>query len=105
MSPDQDGYPTSDELRRLRKWPDSDPVGLLLFVKSIWNYGEWGFKMTGTRVIKAELHTGGWSGNETIIEHLEKKHIWYFSWMKSTRGGHYYLRVEPRLFTGLKRMP
>jgi hypothetical protein len=98
MSPGPTGLVTDAELRRIRKWPDSDPVGLLDFIKSIWNYGDWGFKMSGKKVLRVELHTGGWSGNEEIIQHFEKKLLWYMSWMKSTRGGHYYLRVEPRLY-------
>lgn len=36
-----------------------------------------------------ELHTGGWSGCETIISAASKSVWWMRWWYSSTRGGHY----------------
>lgn len=40
-----------------------------------------------------ELHTGGWSGNEEIIEVLKASMFWCMYWRKSERGGHYYFEL------------
>ena len=100
MSP-QDDYPTERELQRIADWPVRDPAGLLDFIGNLWHFGDWGFKVRGKKVLRVELHTGGWSGNEEIIGCLEKTWLWYLSWEKSTRGGHYYLRVVPHLYACL----
>ena len=34
--PDRDGYPTDEELAKVRDWPSDDPVGWLAYIKSIW---------------------------------------------------------------------
>jgi len=44
--------------------------------------------------MKLELHTGGWSGNEDIIEALKKSYFWIFYWEKSVKGGHYYFTIS-----------
>jgi hypothetical protein len=36
------------------------------------------------------LHTGGWSGHESIINALQKNELfWFLCWKSSHRGGHY----------------
>jgi hypothetical protein len=46
-------------------------------------------------VLMLELHTGGWSGNEDIIEALQNhKLFWMMWWWKTERGGHYYFEVD-----------
>lgn len=96
-------YPAESELRKIQKWDFSkQPVGRLLdFVESIWHWPEWGFKkyvnyckFSGKKCIKLELHTGGWSGNEQIIEALQKtKMFWFLYWELSKRGGHYFFEI------------
>lgn len=39
-----------------------------------------------------ELHTAGWSGNESIIGVIQDTMFWFLYWQKSERGGHYYFK-------------
>jgi len=97
-------YHTEKELKRIQKWPTKDINGLIEHLRKIWNYEnyfvtKWGRDtLFGNRqVLIVEMHTGGWSGNEGIIEALEKnKSFWFMWWFKSERGGHYYFEVDFR---------
>ncbi len=100
--PDQDGYPTGEELTRIQTWtPFMDYVGLMAFVKSIWWCADWGWHEspyidgaeTGTEY---RISTGGWSGNEEIIRELKGKPtgFWSTCWQQTRRGGHYTFRVK-----------
>jgi hypothetical protein len=40
-----------------------------------------------------ELHTGGWSENEEAISYLEHTLYWSMCWVRSEKGGHYWLRI------------
>lgn len=93
----KDIYPTKKELKRIREWDTiKNPLGLIEFIKELWMYSNSDyFALKGKRVIKLELHTGGWSGNEDIIAALRKNEMFFFLyWQKSTRGGHHYFRIE-----------
>ena len=93
---DVNGYPTDKELKTIETWfPDEKPIiELLEYLEELWWCSEWGYKLTGKRILKLELHTGGWSGNESIIEALEKNFtFWSMYWQKTIRGGHYYFRI------------
>jgi len=95
-------YPADDELETIKRW-DFQKQSLddfLSLLKSIWQYADIGFfKLSGKRILKLELHTGGWSGNENIISTIEDNFIfWAMSWQATRRGGHYYFRIERRLF-------
>ena len=41
--PDQDNYPTEEELTRIRKWPTDDPRGWMAFIKTCWYAADWGW--------------------------------------------------------------
>jgi len=88
-------YPTEEELEKIRQWDAvKDPMGLINFIKGLWNYPEY-FVVKGKRVITLKLSTGGWSGNEDIIEALRRNQMFFLLyWQSSVRGGHYYFRVE-----------
>ena len=88
-----DEYPTPSQLDVIRKWDARDPKGLMKELEELWSYPDY-FKYDEP---KLELHTGGWSGNEVIIEALEYNVFWTLYWQKSERGGHYYfdLRRQP----------
>jgi hypothetical protein len=93
---DDEGYLTDTALEIIENW-DMFKKGteeLLAFISDIWYFGDWGFKREGD---KLELHTGGWSGNELVIRHLQKNFFWTFFWESSRRGGHYY-------FDGIKEL-
>ena len=95
--PDKDGYPTEEELETIRKWDwiDGDIRKLLDHVEECWWEPEWGFCLTGKRVLRLELHTGGWSGNEEIIGVLQDTMFWTLYWERSKRGGHYIFKIPP----------
>lgn len=86
---DEDGYPTDEALEFIESYDitKDDPNGLIKFIEDIWYFGDWGFKRDGD---KLELHTGGWSGNESIIYSLQKNFFWTLFWDTSQRGGHYF---------------
>jgi hypothetical protein len=92
-------YPTEDQLQRVEKWDLKDPEGLIAFIHSLWWMPDWGFKIEKKDdVLSVELHTGGWSGNESIIDALQENMIWHFSWETSKRGGHYWLEFRLNQF-------
>ena len=91
--PDRDGYPTEEELEKIKKWDFKDPIGLLNYVERLWSYPD-RFVLTGKRVLRLYLSTGGWSGNESVVGALRQNLFWYFYWQKSQRGGHYWFKIK-----------
>jgi len=83
---DVNGYPTDGTLEKNRTWPLQDFKGLLTFVGELWHNIEY-WKISGREV---EAHTGGWSGNESLIMALEKNRMfWSCCWQSSKRDGYY----------------
>ncbi len=83
------GYPTEGQLQTIKEFDlTKKPIRELLdYVEPLWEYGDWGFVRTRH---KLELHTGGWSGNEDILEALHHNFLfWSMCWKSSRRGGHY----------------
>jgi hypothetical protein len=98
---DIDGYPTEEWLQFIKEYnPDNTHISVFLeALEEGWHFGSWGFKLKrkykGVR--KLELHTGGWSGNEEIInEILSNIYLSHFSmiYAKWTAGGHYYFEIK-----------
>jgi len=91
-------YPSELELSNIRKWDtlsESGTLGLIHHLGETWEYGDMGFIKKGKRVIKLELHTLGWSGNEDIISALRQNYLfWTMNWDMSRRGGHYYFTIR-----------
>jgi hypothetical protein len=90
---DEDGYPDDYDLKIIAEWDvlKQGYEGLLKCIGSIWWGGDCGgFKWRGKWL---ELHTWGWSGNEDIIDALQKTYFWSFFWKKSIRGGHYWFEL------------
>lgn len=90
-----DVYPTETELESIEKWPigsSADITALLDVVRAMWWCRENGVVRSAENIW--ELHTWGWSGNEDIIEALQKNLIfWGVAWVSSRRGGHYEFEV------------
>ena len=93
-------YPTSEELQKIRDWDYTDVNGLIEYLKEIWHWKDWITdtidmdEVTNEEVRIIECHTGGWSGNEDIIESLHNNMIfWVFYWIESRRGGHYKFHI------------
>lgn len=93
-------YPTNSQLNKVKKWKinsKEDLIQILDYVEKLHYYSKWGFHVSGKNIIKIEFHTGGWSGNESLIEALQDNFIfWTAGWEKSTKGGHYWFRFDVR---------
>ena len=92
-------YPTDEQLKIISEWDTLEkPVTELIdYVRALWWMPEWGFHLKGKRVLRLELHTAGWSGNEDIIGALlSNRPFWFLYWRKSTAGGHYWFTIRIR---------
>ena len=84
------GYPTDETLDyigncNVRGTADFDI--LMTEIGGIWTFPEYFHK---NEYGNWEVHTGGWSGNESIIAALYSNDmLWAFYWLRSTAGGHY----------------
>lgn len=86
-----DGYPDEDELKELETWDFSKRSiqDFLDFIVDIWWMPSWGWNLKrNSKEVTLECSTGGWSGNESIIDEMEKTHFWYYN-VESRPGGHY----------------
>lgn len=112
--PDDDGYPTRAELRQIRTYAvlprEAGEAPRFLeymeLVRGAWWSPEWGWRANHKRERKRgggllhrryRISTGGWSGNEDIIEAMMANTMfWAICWERSERGGHYaFLVPEP----------
>lgn len=96
-------YPTEEDLQKILNWsvsiPEADknkPIKgepwypFFDFVESIWWCADWGFRREGNVYY---LSTGGWSGNESIIDAMQSNFVFWAQWWEQTRrGGHYIFR-------------
>jgi hypothetical protein len=95
-------YHTEKELKEIQNWDVKDAHNLIERLRDMWEYKSyfienWGFDHINKErpVLLLELHTGGWSGNEDIVEALQKhKLFWMMWWWKTERGGHYYFEID-----------
>lgn len=103
---DADGYPTEEELAKVREWPYQDCLGLMAYLKERWYAAEMGYWYEGDynteeyggepcRQFQFQISTAGWSGNEGFIEAMmANRMFWTLCWYSSRRGGHYEFRVR-----------
>lgn len=89
--PDSSGYPTEEELAELDAFRGT-PRDLVDAVDELWWHD--GFSMEPIAdAYLLRLSTWGWSGNEEIIEHLQRSWFWFFFWAMSRRGGHFEFEI------------
>ncbi|HES60140.1 MAG TPA: hypothetical protein ENO18_06900 [Caldithrix sp.] len=99
---DNEGYPTEEFLTYIRDSEfktTEDIMNLVEMIGDAWYFGDWGFKLhrkyKGKR--KLELHTGGWNGNEDIIEAITSNiyltHL-RMSYARWEAGGHHYFEIN-----------
>lgn len=102
---DRDGYPTEATLDVIKKWPMENPdanVALIEYCQRAWSYPEYfrrgsrrSSRPTGRLVRTWHVSTGGWSGNESIIDAMMENWLfWATSWVSSRRGGHYEFETD-----------
>jgi len=95
---DKNNYPDEQSLKEIAEWDilKQGIRGLLVLVEENTNWPDWAFSIKGKRVLRFEYHTGGWSGNEDVINALQENILfWAMYWQKSEAGGHYYFRIMP----------
>lgn len=84
-----DGYPSEQELQRIRDWPwEGGFRSLMAYVRERWAYADAGYwEQHGDRFA---ISTAGWSGNESMVSALEDNQMFSMlcpvAWR---RGGHY----------------
>jgi len=93
---DHEGYPTDEYLKYIATWnPEVSTIEeFLKLLESAWWMADWGFVRNGNEL---ELHTGGWSGNESIIESIKRNlRLTHFSMTYEMwkTGGHYYFKIR-----------
>lgn len=102
---DENGYPTETSLRRLRKVVRSQDIQKALgaFYEALRENAYSNFCGPERVEVRGEIvdvwgyHTGGWSGNESIIAALQRS--WLFEWLleRVDRGGHFYFRPPEKV--------
>lgn len=93
---------TKKDLQQLSDWDIHDAHNLIERIKEMWAYPtyvkeSWGVGRVWHKnpILILELHTGGWSGNEEIINALQNnKLFWSMWWQKTERGGHYTFEID-----------
>ena len=100
---DKDGYPTDESLDFIAQYDPREHgdswADLLSFLFSVWNWNDF-VRMKGSRL---ELVTGGWSGNESVIEALGKNILfWAMFWQRSERGGYFLFKIPAKSRKGEK---
>lgn len=96
---DEDEYPTEEALLKIQTWDWRDMKGVFDFMKSLWYYDDYFTECRDRNNNKTVymISTIGWSGNESLIEALEKNYmIWSTTWVSSRRGGHYIFELKDK---------
>jgi len=100
---DENGYPTEAALEIVRIWHWSEARGWFDFIKSIWHMSSWGWReseadheyIKDKKVHLYNISTGGWSGNESIIDEMRKTNmLWHLNWVQWRRGGHFIFELK-----------
>lgn len=89
-------YPREAEIEAIAAW-DTTTVQqdkkLWAYIKVLWWMPGWGWRETRRRI---RLSTGGWSGNEDLIEAMKRNWtFWPAHWVSTRRGGHYVFTKKP----------
>ncbi len=88
-------YPTDAQLDEIRTWPGDQLVSWFAYIKAAGNYWPDGdfWTQKGATVY---VSTGGWSGNEDILDAMQENFAcWARTWYSHRRGGHYEFHLPP----------
>lgn len=84
-------YPSESDLDRLEHWPFDDTNAALEFAVSLWSYPDAIRRYDGVLY----MATGGWSGNESVIDAMMHNIGIRCRWICSTVGGAHEFELEP----------
>jgi len=87
-------YFTADMLNK------KDVKEYLEYIEQNWKYAEDGGFVLRQRgnIIRFELHTFGYSMNEEFVSLCLKDSIfWGLFWQRSSRGGHYWFKINMKM--------
>ena len=92
---DEHGYPTDEAIDLIESF-DIIKEGQSSFwdlIEECWWMAERQMERKENEIV---LHTGGWSGNEEIIQAMKnsKYFLWGVFWVQSKRGGHYWFEIN-----------
>lgn len=107
MTTDGYDYPEDEQLQRVTAWsPTWDKAGKkphydawFEFIKSLWWMPDWGWREyegfdEDEPVRIFHISTGGWSGNEDLIDAMSDNFIcWSQTFSVHRTGGHYEFRI------------
>jgi len=103
---DSDGYPSDQTLRDISYWYTLNgytPKEFFQFCKEAFNkhYGSWQIvENYNNDLLKDKpftalrIATGGWSGNELVMDHMKTTIFWSICWRASVSGGLYILDYD-----------
>ena len=85
----EEGYPTEEYLEHVQfmdyQQVFAEPWRYVDLIKKGWAYKDYIWE-EGKKVF---ISTGGWSGNESIIEAMRQNMFWWVFWENHRRGGHF----------------
>lgn len=88
---DEDGYPTQEALIEVARFDAIQNIdGFLSLIKSLWSYPDRFVLKDGTLY----LSTGGWSGNESVVEAMKQNFFFFVAHTKWERGGHFWFSLK-----------
>ena len=103
---DADNYPDEASLKQIREYDllEQPFSGLLQLLWENTNWADRQIFMRGKHVIHLTYSTGGWSGNENVVDALRANILfWGLCWERTDAGGHYYFRIDLRQMQGMHR--
>lgn len=96
---DEDGYPSDQTLEEIVNFPFDNPSGFFELSEKAFNkhYGSWQIvesyenpELRSNKPLKVvKIATGGWSGNEMVVNAMIKNVIWSVHFIACFRGGLY----------------
>ena len=98
-------YPCEHFLKEISEWDfEKKSVNEFLeLLRSLWKYEGFDFDFFSHYFNCFNLRTGGWSGNEAIIQAMQENRIfWAMCWQESRRGGHYKFDLTDLINLGKK---
>lgn len=102
---DEDGYPEEEELQDIRDaagFQPEDACALLERVRQLWHWPNYATVTEAGDKLRHEFCTGGWSGNESLIEALQDNTMFWLRWWQlSERGGRYVFETPNVEFSGV----